>query len=183
MLTNASVLLGIALGLLGRSTNSPRDGNYRAFVDKCMTYLTAHQDETFAAYNLHSFKRYFWSQDEGTLVFSNGGDPIVIAQIQCVGDVSKLSKTWLWAWANPTVIPKMKPASERVRDYGSEMGYKPLVQAKWPADVVDGWEMTAVTAYLMHAIGAYRTEADHGYQYMIITSVRWADPDRKGSPH
>ena len=36
--------------------------------------------------------------------------------------------------------------------------------------------MTAVTAYLTHALGAYRSPHDEGVLFMVLTAVRWATP-------
>ena len=97
------------------------------------------------------------------------------AEIQFVGSISTVSNTWLWAWANPTVDAALCERLAHVRAYGDRHGIEQLVTAKWEADATDGWEMTSIVAYLLGAIGAYRTPDERGFEYMVMTSIRWAE--------
>lgn len=143
-------------------------------VAQAVNYLKAVQARTTATYRLSSYQHYHWSQDNGQLIFSDRGKAKVIADVQFVGDVSSLSHTWLWAWANPSIIDKITRSAKRVREYGRIHKFDALTDAEWKADQSDGWDMTAVTAMLTGAIGAYRTEDDNGYTFMVITRIRWA---------
>ena len=49
-----------------------------------------------------------------------------------------------------------------------------LACAYWSAEEEDGWEMAAVSAYLLKARGAYRSPEGHRLGFMIMTGVRWA---------
>jgi hypothetical protein len=48
-----------------------------------------------------------------------------------------------------------------------------LAAAHWPGTVEDGWEMTAVMAKTINAIGTYRTPNDNGFTYMTIRQAQW----------
>ncbi len=53
-------------------------------------------------------------------------------------------------------------------------GLRELTTAKWKATEEDGWAMTAVTARILQAKGAYRAPDEDGYAFLIFTSLGWA---------
>jgi hypothetical protein len=139
-------------------------------------YLEERQAQNEAQYHISQYDHYDWHQDTGEIVFSSGSEAKVIASIQMVGDLSKRSRTWLWAWANKTVDEPLKRAVNAVRDMGEREKIERLTTAQWPADETDGWEMTSVAAKLTEAKGAYRTCGDAGCEFMLLTNIRWALP-------
>lgn len=61
----------------------------------------------------------------------------------------------------------------RVREYGKQNGIDRLAKDYWPANEVDGWEMTSVAGFILGAKGAYRTPDENGFIYMVIMDVGW----------
>jgi len=106
-------------------------------------------------------------------VFSQRGEVRVAANIQFVGSVSSVSDTWLWAWANQSYLEPVRAGVRRVRAYGEDHRFLRLASARWKADEADGWEMTAVTALLLHGQGAYRSPSDRGATFMVLNDIRW----------
>jgi hypothetical protein len=92
-----------------------------------------------------------------------------------VGSISKVSGTWLWAWANASVLPNMKEQIEDVRRFGELHGLRELTTPKWNATEADGWAMTAVTAKLLQAKGAYRSPDQTGFSFFVFTDIWWAN--------
>ena len=137
-------------------------------------YLTARQEQLTATFGLSSYERWDWDDDRGAVVFSDGGVPRVVAPSQLVGSVSKRTGTWLWAWANERVAPRLRRDLEEVRRYGEHHGIWQLTTPKWEADEVDGWEMTSIAAYILQAKGAYRMPNDHLLSFAIFDAVEWA---------
>lgn len=148
---------------------------YEAFVADSEAYLKSVQDQTKAEFNLGAYERYDWDQENETLVFSDQDIAKVIAQIQFVGSISIETNTWLWAWANDSVLPGLYEEIWRVKAFGEENNYWQLHMSKWEADEVDGWTMTAIAANLLRARGAYRSPKDNGYTFMIFTRIDWAE--------
>jgi post-segregation antitoxin (ccd killing protein) len=60
----------------------------------------------------------------------------------------------------------------RVHEFGISEGIEKLAEAKWSAEESDGWEMTAVSAQLLGAKGAYRCPVRSGFLYVIFTDVK-----------
>jgi hypothetical protein len=147
---------------------------YRTLVLDACEYLTARQEELKNRYGLSTYRRYDWDQDEGTIVFSNGGMANLLADIHFVGSVSARTNTWLWSWANRSVSCRVSHLVREVRQYGELHGLAQLIEPYWSAGEVEGWEMTSVSAYLLKTQGAYRTPDGSGFTYMLLTDVRRA---------
>src|SRR5439155_17718984 len=110
----------------------------------------------------------------GTIVFSDEGVPQVVARVQLVGSVSKKTGTWLWAWANPSIEAHLRRDLDEVKRLGERRGIWQLSTAKWEADVVDGWEMTSIAAYVLQAKAAYRMPHEHLFTFAIFDAVERA---------
>jgi hypothetical protein len=157
-----------------RERNWPRNADeVDRLVKKAVPFLSGKQARLMEQFQIDRWDRFDWNQEKAELVFSHGGKPRVIADIVFVGSVSKRSHTWLWSWANASNLEPMKARMREVRDYGEEHRLLKLAGAHWKATEQDGWEMTAVAALLLDAIGAYRSPSDDGFTYMVITDVRW----------
>src|SRR5262245_4329307 len=76
------------------------------------------------------------------------------------------------AWDNPSILEHVKHCLADVRAYREAHGLDKLTTATWPGDEHDGWEMTAATAFILRAEGAYRSPGDHGALFMVLRNVR-----------
>ena len=148
--------------------------DYEVLTKAAYAYLQQQQAQTWATFDIDTYEHYHYDQDTGTLVFSNNGIVRVISDFQAVGSVSTRSNTWLWAWANPSLLPGVQQAVESVRAFGEREQITEVVEPYWPADETDGWAMTALTAYLTHAKGGYRCPDEHGFLYVVFTQIDWA---------
>lgn len=145
-------------------------------VAACHGMLAESQARLTADYGLSAHERWDYDQGSGTLTFSNGGVPAVVADVEFIGSLSKTSGTWRWSWANFSLHPQVVGRISAVRQYGLDNGFAPLVVPQWKADVVDGWEQAGVAAYVLHAQGVYRAPTDNGYLFMAIMGIRKVAP-------
>lgn len=164
-------ILVVSFSVIAMNCNGTND--WDRLAQKAYVALVEKQETLKSEYNLGQHERFDVDQEKGTLVFSNDGKPTVIAKVQYVGSVSTISNTWLWSWANPTILEKVKDQMHIVKEYGLAHKYRAITEDKWPADEADGWEMTYVTDYLLKTKGAYRIEEKTGYTYMVITDIQW----------
>jgi hypothetical protein len=159
---------------------------WEPFLDAAVEYLRRQQDRLKSDFQLGSWPRYDYDQDAGTLTFSSDGRVSVLADMHIVGTTSKSGGTWLWAWDNPSILEKVTHCLGDVRAYGGLHGLEKLTTAKWPGDEHDGWEMTAATAFILRAEGAYRVPGDHGALFMVLRNVRrtgdGAPPEKRLEP-
>lgn len=144
---------------------------FHEFEHEAYEYLKARQDVLMSEYGMGAYERWDYYQETGEFVFSDGGVPKLVADFQVVGSVSTISNTWLWSWANPSVLERVKKDIHVVREFGERHELKELTEGKWEADEVDGWAMTNVTAKLLDAKGAYRCPDENGALFVVFTEV------------
>ena len=149
--------------------------DFDTLSEKSYEYLEQMQANAQKQFDIGSYERFDWDQEKMQLVWSDDGVAKVVADIQFVGSISTKSDTWLWSWANPSVQASLSSDMGKVQVYGNGHGFKKLTEEKWAADEVDGWEMTAISAYLLKAQGAYRSTGQNGFTYMVFADIRFAE--------
>jgi hypothetical protein len=80
----------------------------------------------------------------------------------------------MWSWANSSLLESAKSRIREVRAYGDAHSFLKLACAYWDGGEVDGWEMTAIAAFLLKAKGAYRSPDERGSTFLVMTDIRWA---------
>jgi len=148
--------------------------SWQDFLRDCHEELRVKQAALSREFSLNRHQRWDWDQQRAALVFSNDGIAAVIATIEFVGSVSTRSNTWLWSWANPSMLDAVRSRILAVYDFGEARDYPNLTVPKWPAEEADGWDMAAVAARVLDAAGVYRTPDENGFTFMLITEVRTA---------
>jgi len=143
-------------------------------VDLAVPYVNEKQDVLRSQFHLSEHERYDWYQESGQLIFSNRGTPAVIAAIQFVGSVSTYSNTWLWSWSNESFLEDVRAKLHEVRAYGEKHSLLKLACPYWEAAEEDGWEMAAISAYLLGAKGVYRSPDENGFTFLLLMDIQWA---------
>lgn len=129
---------------------------FEELSNKSYEYLNEQQAICEDKYLLGKHERWFYDQETGLIIFYNEDKIILRIKFEAVGSISLISNTWLWSWANNTVLENTKQDILKVKEYGEKNDFEKLYQEKWNADEYDGWEMCAIAAYLLKAKGAYR---------------------------
>lgn len=140
-------------------------------------YLHEQQEINKKKYKLGGYEHWFYDQRTGELTFSDGGVVKLIIDYEEVGSVSEVTNTYLWAWANPHIEEKIKSEIIKVKEYGLERNFEKLITPKWEADQYDGWEMTAISSFLLKAKGAYRIPNPENklFSFLIFKKIRCTD--------
>ena len=155
------------------------DEAFARLVEVSTEYLETRQEELWSKFQLEECESYNWNQESGELIFFCDGEERVIADIQFSGSFSSRSSTWLWSWANPSLLEVVKMGVREVRELGARTGFLKLAAGHWQATEQDGWDMTAVAARVLGAVGAYRSPGEGGDTFMVLTSVRWSGEPRR----
>lgn len=144
---------------------------YGLFAEDARQKLGDLNERLEVAFNIGHYERWDYQQESGEFVFSHQGTPKVAAQVQVVGSYST-AKTWLWSWANASIMESARQRISEVRDFGIKEGIAKLTEPKWAAEESDGWEMAAVATKLLGAKGAYRAPVRAGFLFVIFTDVK-----------
>ena len=147
---------------------------YLVFERTAFQRLVGLNEQLKEKYKIGSYERFDYDQRSGEFVFSDKGATRVIAKFQIVGSVANEAKTWLWSWANASILETACDQIHRIRDFGYANSIRKLTEPKWTAVEADGWEMTAVSAAIINAKGAYRCPAKSGPLFVVFTDIRFA---------
>jgi hypothetical protein len=128
--------------------------------------------QAHSAWGFGRHERWDLDQDEGILRFSDPKVNIAEAPAQIAGSFDLESGTWLWAWANPSIDPRLTEHSLKVKAFGQRRGFDRLVQPEWSAVESDCWSMAAITVMLNAAQGAYRGPTPGGLVFLTFGPVR-----------
>jgi hypothetical protein len=145
--------------------------DYDSLVREASGYMDACHRNLEQTFGLGHHDRFDANLYEGTITFSSVGRSQVTANCRLAGSLSHISNTWLWAWANMNVPPKIRGLSKRARVAGTQHGYPRLAEAKWPATEEDAWQVTAILVYLTKSEGAYRCPGDQADTYLVLSEV------------
>jgi hypothetical protein len=148
---------------------------FNLYLNSCNKYLKKKQDKFLTNYKINNHESWECFQETGKLVFTHNGKPQVEARISYSGSYSTESNTWLWAWANESLVESIKSKSRALRKIGMDQNVIKLASARWSAVEDDGWEMTAIMAKECKAIGTYRTSDKDSFTYMIVHEAKWLD--------
>lgn len=128
---------------------------FAALLDASRVHLAALTEAHQGTWRFGQEANWGLNQDEGILRLTFADGMVAEAPAQAVGSYSEADRTWMWAWGNPSIEESLKRASWRVRQYGEEHSIDRLLRAQWQADLEWSWSMTALTAKLCDAQGAY----------------------------
>ena len=148
------------------------DQEYKLFADDAVNALDTLNQNLNDAFGIGRYERWDYQQKSGEFVFSHRGVPKIAARAQIVGSYSSTGKSWLWAWANASILEAACQHVSKVTEFGISEGIRKLSEAKWTAEESDGWEMAAIAAKLLGAKGVYRCPVRTGFLYAIFMDVK-----------
>ncbi|MFY9905079.1 MAG: DUF6882 domain-containing protein [Terriglobales bacterium] len=148
---------------------------YWEFKHNAVHRLIDLNNQLETTFKIGTYQRWDYDQETGEFVFSDDAVPKVVARFQVVGSFSTETKTWLWSWANAYIMETACDQMHRVREFGLSHDVTKLTDAKWDADEADGWEMTAISASIIGAKGAYRCPSKNGFMFVVYTDIHFAE--------
>jgi hypothetical protein len=130
-----------------------------------------------AEYHLGSYASYWFDQPSGTLEFRDGeGTPRVGATVVPIGSHAPAAGTWMWAWANESIVPNLRTKAEALRRLSGATGMELFDRPTISVTEEMPWELTAIAVHQLHALGAYRAPGERSDLYMAITGVNVLSP-------
>ncbi len=148
----------------------PANDEYRKLLVSSMAELKL-KTQAHQVMGLHKFERWDLDQKTCELVFSNADGYKAICPAQIIGSYNSTDKTWLWAWANPSVIAPLKVDALKVKAYGEKHKITELTMPGWRGTEADAWNMVALAVKLCSGQGAYRGPAGDTYFFISYGPV------------
>jgi hypothetical protein len=153
------------------------------FVGECVEELRNKHDKLEAEYAFSKLVGWAYERAGKQITFFKDGAPSLVAEYELIGSLSMTSKTWLWAWANPTNYPEVISRIKAVAVFGKDRGFPHLTVPKWPAEESRAWAVSAIAARILNAQAVFRApyqDSDTDLQsFLAISGVRKVKPPTK----
>jgi hypothetical protein len=170
---NESVPAPLRLGQLSMTEDEFRSFA-RATFDRCDERQRAAM-RRWPLFKTH--KRWFYDAEASTIRFYDSErDEYLLADISIAGSFSTRSNSWMWVWGNDVYSDAERSKIDPIRVLGEVRGIEKLASTPWPADEVDGWEMTQIAAALLGAEAIFRMPSDHLMVFMLLDRFRLVHP-------
>ncbi|MFE5033441.1 DUF6882 domain-containing protein [Streptomyces sp. NPDC056683] len=110
-----------------------------------------------------------WDLDQTTGIITwTFPDKTATASAQILGSFAPGAGSWLWAWANQSLLPHMSRDSRSFCDWAEANGHPGLAQPKIDADEQTASTLAALAFRVTGATGYYRGPGGNS-SYVIIT--------------
>lgn len=97
-----------------------------------------------------------WGLDQTTgLIQWTFPDRIATAPAQILASYSRPKGTWMWAWANESILPPLRRDAQRVRDWALSNGHPELAEPVLSADEHLVSDLSALAVLITEAKGFY----------------------------
>ncbi|WP_309646055.1 DUF6882 domain-containing protein [Phenylobacterium sp.] len=133
--------------------------------------LKLKQDFNAQTWGFGSMDRWDADLDLGTIKFSNADGFTVTGDVQIIGSYDTIGQTWLWAWTNPSVPPRLAHAAQAVRAFGEKHDILRYSEEHFSCSEDDAWRFTALGQFLTQAAGAYRGSEGATDVYMTFDNL------------
>lgn len=143
--------------------------DYEDLFEQAQAELQTKTEAHAASWGLGKDTDWGLEQDEGELIliFDNGVE--VRAPAQIIGSYNSNDGSWMWSWANSSILQSLTEDARRVRAYGEEHKIGRLITPKWTGEESEGWAMTALAVKLCDAQCAYRGPVGDSGSYIFMT--------------
>ena len=153
------------------------DDEVDAVIEIAMDELQRKQDTLASAYGFWSFASFWFDQPSGTLALRDGAARAgVLAKVVPVGTHSTKSNTWLWGWANESLLPEFRARAQPLRDVHELIETPAIGEPVFNIPVDMPWQLTALAVQRLGALGAYKVPGDGSDLYLAVVDVTKSAP-------
>jgi hypothetical protein len=147
---------------------------FDALLAAALVYTERCQERAEHEFHMLRYDRWYWNGDRRELTFHD--EPAtheLVADADVIGSYSLDTRTWMWVWGNDSYAAEAKRRISPVAVFGDVRGIESLSDSCWVAEETDGWEMAALTNYLLGGQAIYRAPMDHLYVFLLLDKLRW----------
>ena len=149
---------------------------FGVFLEDANRELHEKQEALKTTYGFGTYSRWWFEQENERLQFFDKEDKLCMeADIVDIGSFSPKSNTWLWAWANVSVLPALRAKAEKLKDLEEITSYELFGNANtFEVDEPMAWEFTALAVKHLQAKGCYRAPSSDGnhHSFLAIMELR-----------
>jgi hypothetical protein len=147
------------------------------YIATSLAELKEKQELLGTTYGIGHHASFWFDQPSGTLEFRDAKEqPHLTTDILPIGSYSPKSGTWMWAWANNSILPVLRERAGCFRELAKVTGVQLLAQDMINVEPDMPWEITAMAVHHIGAMGAYRAPGRASDLYLAIIRVTPVTP-------
>lgn len=158
------------------------DDAYNKLLNDCVTEVERKNQKLADEFGLGSFERWDIDQEIGELAFSDGGITKLVCSVTLLGSFSDSSETWMWGWANPSLLEPLTRDTNALREYGEQNEIEDLVGEKVSATEGEAWALSALSCRILDGLGLYRGPTGNGFVVMMLKDIKRSEQNAAGQP-
>ena len=147
------------------------DEEFEAYLNLCYQEIGSRQNKLLEQYGLQNYKDFYYNQATETLQFKTEDKVEIEFEVIQIGSWSSISDSWMWAWANESVIEKSKQKSVKIKELAEVTGYDIFLLEAFEAKESIAHQLTAISAYYLNAIGFYIAPFGELKSFLALTKV------------
>lgn len=134
---------------------SMTDNQFDEYLDYCYENLEMKQEVLRKEYGIGDFQDYWYDQESSKIQFKSDGKVMLEFSIVFIGSWSNKSNTWMWAWANNSMINGIKEQSSVLKELTYITGFDTFTREYFDCDEAMAHELTAFSVEHLKAKGMY----------------------------
>ena len=140
---------------------------FQSYLEQSYASLREKQLQLIEEYHLGDYSRYAFDQQRGIIQFSNDEHDIYFKAI-FIGTWSDKSQTWMWAWANPSLLSCTRAHSAALKRLAFITKNTDFYHEVIPGSEVIAHAMTSVAVDYLNAMGMYISPEGQNKVFMAI---------------
>jgi hypothetical protein len=148
------------------------DAEFDEYLRQAVGELEAKQSALEIEYDLGHHERFVVDYEANSLIFFAGEAPKVEARILPVATHVPAKKSLKWSWANSQLPQSVREWAAKVKELHTFTGLAMFATDAVECDESMAWEITALAAKYLSAMGAYRVPHRTLCAYVLITELR-----------
>lgn len=155
--------------------NACLEKEYETYAHARVHESMQRNDGWINGFMINDWPRWDYDHEVGRLIFSERGCAKVIADVVAVGTVNRRGTRWEWSWGNPNFPAHSRESMSIVRAFGEEKEWPKLTTLFLENDEYLGWELSAISAHILDAEGAYRcpdSDEPGNFIYLLAFNTR-----------
>lgn len=146
------------------------------FLAKAVEALREKQDALMNEFGLGGHEHWWFDQSTGKLQFFNDPKEILVeADALVIGTYAPEHSTWIWGWANKTLLEPLQRRSDPLKALAELTDVELFADAEeFPVDQGMEWELAAMSVAHMGLKGCYRAPSElfGHHTFLGIKSIR-----------
>ena len=145
---------------------------YNELLNDCIKEIADKNKQLQEQYGVGEYDRWDINQEVGDLVFLDDGIEKFICKVDILGSYSDVSGTWMWGWANKSLLEPLTIETLKVKQYGEKHQLEDLYSSKVEATETEAWAFGALANRILGGKGLYKGPTGNGFIIMMIKELK-----------